>query len=86
MVTILVNFEILSDNQYFIVEVFLLKIKKPHFLLIIMKLVFLQTVLNSSNTIDKSDEYEHFKFGFNSEAGSLSYSLLTAPGIIFIKF
>lgn len=45
----------------------------------------LQTLLNSSNTIDKADEYEYLKFGSDSEKSFMSDSLLTAPGKIFIK-
>lgn len=75
-----------SDNQNnFSMVVFLYIVKNANFRLIFMQLIFLQTVLNSSNTIDKADEYEYFKFGFDSKEGSLSYSLLSAPGNYFMK-
>lgn len=47
--------------------------------------MILQTLLNSSNTIDKADEYEYLKFGVDSERSFMSDSLLTAPGKLCIK-
>lgn len=37
-------------------------------------------ILNNSNTIEKSDEYEFFKFGLEYGEGEFKYSILTAPG------
>lgn len=36
--------------------------------------------LNNSNTIEKSDEYELFKFELEYGEGEFKYSILTAPG------
>lgn len=37
-------------------------------------------ILNNSNTIEKSDEYEFFKFGLEYGEKEFKYSILTAPG------
>ncbi|XP_054260621.1 cytochrome P450 4g15-like [Macrosteles quadrilineatus] len=52
-------------------------------LLIVHEYEDIRTIMNSAKTIDKSDEYEFFKEGLDSDVGPLVCSILLSPGPVW---